>query len=68
MQTLQQLNYLHTIIKKNNLNILTPNAKQLAIFIKYSALEIHNKNLTHQEKLIMYYLDHLFNISKFFAK
>ena len=68
MHTLQQLNYLHTIIKKNNLNILTPNAKQLAIFIKYSALEIHNKNLTHQEKLIMYYLDHLFNISKFFAK
>ena len=67
MHTLQQLNSIYNIINNNNLSIPTPNAKQLAIFIKYSALEIHNKNLTHQEKLIMYYLDHLFNISKFFA-
>jgi len=67
MHTLQQLNSIYNIINNNNLSIPTPNAKQLSTFIKYSALNI-NKNLPLEQKLILYYLDHLFNISKFSSK
>ena len=62
MHTLQQLNSIYTIINNNNLNITTPNAKQLSTFIKYSSLNI-NKNITTEQKLTLYYLDQLFNIS-----
>jgi len=68
MQTLQQLQSIYSLLKTSQTNIHKPTPKELAIFIKYSALELQNKNLTHEEQLIMYYLDHLFNISKFFAK
>ncbi|GAF79126.1 unnamed protein product [marine sediment metagenome] len=62
MHTLQQLNSIYTIINNNNLNIQTPNTKQLSTFIKYSSLNI-NKNITTEQKLTLYYLDQLFNIS-----
>lgn len=62
MHTLQQLNLIHNIINNNNLNILTPNAKQLATFIKHTNLNI-NKNISLEQKFILYYLDQLFNIS-----
>jgi hypothetical protein len=62
MHSLQQLNSIYTIINNNNLNIQTPTTKQLSTFIKYSSLNI-NKNITTEQKLTLYYLDQLFNIS-----
>ena len=62
MHSLQQLNSIYTIINNNNLNIQTPTTKQLSTFIKYSSLNI-NKNITTEQKLRLYYLDQLFNIS-----